>query len=240
MKFLKKNSEKKSLWNIHANVAITKNHFPMLSPKKSPLFFYYHQYNRTLGESLSRISDDIASIAPPGDSVYTRNWHLCDLMRAPSLFFCFSRCSEATPRKCPGVHPQGQERASGMQVRMFAISHTNVNCFPRAGNTRDVGSRACAFVRLPWCFITTVVSRFYPVTTCVYVRSRKKMAEYPVAVFPNMYNSDTVSYICARGCVAFEMSCPVRINNVWSTIMDADGFSYYCRVFNNFAHTMPG
>lgn len=36
-------------------------------------FFYYQYYNRTLGKSLSRISNDVVSITPPGDDVYTRN-----------------------------------------------------------------------------------------------------------------------------------------------------------------------
>lgn len=44
-------------------------------------------------------------------------------MRAPVLFFCFSRRSEATSHTCSGVHPQGQERVPGMQVRMSVISY---------------------------------------------------------------------------------------------------------------------
>lgn len=105
--------------------------------------FYYLRYNRTLEESLSCISGDITrSIAPPGDDVYTRNWHLCDLMRVSSLFFCFSRCSEATSHKCSGVYLQGWERSSAMQVRTFAISYTNVNCFLRAQSSHNVSSSA--------------------------------------------------------------------------------------------------
>lgn len=36
-------------------------------------FFYYQYYNRTLGKSLSRIFNDVVSITPPGNDVYTRN-----------------------------------------------------------------------------------------------------------------------------------------------------------------------
>lgn len=51
-----------------------KSYFKMFSTKSiSVSFFYYQYYNRTLGKSLSRISNDVVSITPLGDDVYTRN-----------------------------------------------------------------------------------------------------------------------------------------------------------------------
>lgn len=72
-----------------------------------------------------------------------------------------------------------------MQVRMFAISYTNVNCFLRAQNSRKVSSSACSSGRLLHGTLSHVVLRFYSLVT-TYSRFEKEMDSNSETVFCNI------------------------------------------------------